>query len=360
MAILDRDRHPARFNIVTSVISGLSLAAIMAVARAWAPFGGIPSWSLVAVTGVAITLAVLARWRPWRRRPTCFFLVSAFSQKHWLVGLTENLNRALERRGIAMVLMIPEREYFAECQTHLLRQILARRSDYIGGFVVPAQVDRGRADLISFCESLRLPVVLLDVEPFDDERSYPDNAVFVGYDPAAIGETAADWVLNHLVATADPDPTVLVIGDREQQGRQQRFIEVMRHRAPDVRVIPESDGQADRVRTKGIARRHLEQLRYDNQRLSVIFCTNDEMALGAVDALLANGSSDTEKVAVIGVNGSPEAVALIDTGHSHFRATVIQDSDSLARIATELLVKMRSGERAAKRHMLRPDLNTGR
>lgn len=114
-----------------------------------------------------------------------------------------------------------------------------------------------------------------------------------------------------------------------------------------------------RIRASVVARRYLEQFRIAGQTLRVIFCTNDEIALGATDVLLADGSATASKVAVVGVDGTPEARALIDTGHSPLRATVVQDSYRIAEIATNLLEKMLNGENFAKRNHLRPELYTG-
>jgi ABC-type sugar transport system substrate-binding protein len=44
-----------------------------------------------------------------------------------------------------------------------------------------------------------------------------------------------------------------------------------------------------------------------------IFCTNDEMALGAVDALRIADIGNDGSVVVVGVDGTPEAKALIDS-----------------------------------------------
>ena len=68
-----------------------------------------------------------------------------------------------------------------------------------------------------------------------------------------------------------------------------------------------------------------------------VFCTNDEMALGAVDALRATDSPGT---VVIGVDGIAEARTLIDSGTSPLRATVVQDCDRLAESAVNALERM--------------------
>ncbi len=55
---------------------------------------------------------------------------------------------------------------------------------------------------------------------------------------------------------------------------------------------------------------------------------------------------------VIGVDGIVEARALIDSGQSPLRATVVQDTDRLTGNVVDLLLKMRRGEKVKKRTIL--------
>lgn len=105
-----------------------------------------------------------------------------------------------------------------------------------------------------------------------------------------------------------------------------------------------------RSRAYDTVRAHIRQLA-PGQRLDAIFCTNDEMALGAVDALLSP-SPATEATLVVGVDGVQEAKALIDTAQSPLRATVVQDSHRLACAAVDLLEKMQRNRPVPKRTIL--------
>jgi ribose transport system substrate-binding protein len=85
--------------------------------------------------------------------------------------------------------------------------------------------------------------------------------------------------------------------------------------------------------------------------MCAIFCTNDEMALGAVDAL-SSPSLATQATVVVGIDGVLEARALIDTGTSPLKATVVQDTHRLAMSITDLLDKMHHGRAVPKRTIL--------
>jgi ribose transport system substrate-binding protein len=353
MGFLERDDHPMRFAVATSVISGLTVTTIVSAAGAATQKGlftvRIPLWSLIVATVVitCLTMVILSLHRRTPRQ--AFLVVHAFSETHWISELTHNTHRALDRCGRDMVLKIPDKDFSEAGQTHHLRSILSRRDQYVGGLVVPLEFEHTKHDLKGFCTEFSRPVVLMDIDLFGDERNYPANTSFVGYDAAQIGERAADWVVGELATMGENAPVVMVIGARGQRERQQRFVEVIKVKLPRSRVILDDDGSFARMRARRITVRHLRELRTENRVPTIIFCTNDEMALGAVDALLAEGATTT---IVVGVDGTPEAKALIDNGQSPLRATVVQDAYRVSEIAVDLLERMLRGDHVLTRTLL--------
>jgi ABC-type sugar transport system substrate-binding protein len=360
MRFLDRDEHPMRFAVITSVTSGLTVTAFLGVLGVVTRTGlltwPIPLWSLIASVVAMMCLAVIVVVRRGQGTRRVFLVVHAFSQKHWVSELIHDAHRALDRRVTDMVLKIPDKDYSATGQSHHLRSILAQRDQFIGGLVVPVEFERTRHELVRFCEKFVRPVVMMDVEPFGDERDYPPNTAFVGYDAGGLGECAAGWVVSQLAVAGECEPIILVVGSRGQRKRQQRFVEVIKNKAPTARVIVHDDGEFARMRARRVVGRCLRELRGEGRVPTVIFCTNDEMALGAVDALLFEGSATP---IVVGVDGTPEATALIDTGQSPLRATVVQDAYLVSETAVDLLERLLKGEHVAIRTLLQGKLYTG-
>jgi ribose transport system substrate-binding protein len=352
MALLDRDRMPVRFTLVTSVTSGLILAAILGVLRLGIAPGTTLMWFALTLVGSAavswVAASTLLRIRKQSKR--AFLITSAFNQKYYLAALVQRLHSALDRNGIDLVLKVPDRDqdYDASAQSHHLSRVLDRHHDYIGGIIVASEMHRLREDLTTFCRRSRLPVVFTDVEPFDNESEYPENTAFVGYDTGELGELAGRWLAKHL--QGQDSPHVLIIASHEHNARQQRCEQTLRSALPDITITIDDECEFKRSSSYKAVRAHLRQLR-PHQRLDAIFCTNDEMALGAVDALSPPAPA-TQATVVVGVDGVLEATALIDTADNPLRATIVQDIDRLAGAAVDILEKMHRGRTIPKRTIL--------
>ncbi|GAB1510316.1 sugar ABC transporter substrate-binding protein [Actinophytocola sp. KF-1] len=357
MTWLDRDRTPALFAIGTSVVSGLISLAIGKFMTD-APRNVLVVW-VVAVVGtvVLVVLAgiqVIRRARKRARR--VFLIVSAFDQKYYVAEFVRQLTNALDRANIDLVLKVPDRDSDASAQAHLLERVLERKHDYMGGVIFAGEVDILRDDLAMFCRKSRLPVVFTDLEPFPEDE-YPENSVYVGYDTAELGRQAGWWLVNHLRGFRRP--RVLIIASREHASRQEECARILRAELKGVEVVIDDTCDFMRSRARDAVLRHVKNLR-PQQCLHAIFCTDDEMGLGVLEAL-KTPSPLTASTVVIGIDGVVEARSLIDSGTSPFTASVVQNTHQLALGILDSLVKMHRGRPLPKRRVLKASIyETGR
>jgi ribose transport system substrate-binding protein len=358
---LDSQAHLVRSKRAILVVKGLVVAAITAgasqlLSNLFLTYQ-VPLW-LILLSGVIGFFVGGATLCP-RRKDQCsgqndqvFFILCAFTEKRWVAGLVQDIHNSLDRRGFDLVLKIPERDYVHYGQVRHLQNLSERRDRYVGGIVSPAEPELLRNDLKSFCVSMGCPVIFVDIDPFDAAEDYPANTAFVGYAPESIGRCAADYVGEHARRSQLSAPGVLVIGSKLHIGRQKEFVKRLRSRIPDADFIIDDDGGFNRARAREIA---CENLRSEEHVVpNYIFCTNDEMALGAVDALGIMGFENDGSVTVVGVDGIPEARALIDSQNTPLRATVVQDSCRMAEIATDLLDRAIRGKHIEKYNYLDP------
>jgi ABC-type sugar transport system substrate-binding protein len=322
------------------VVSGLIVAGVLKAVNSGIANGVVILWFALATVGagaVAWVTGILLRRR--KRSTRAFLMTSAFSNKYYLADFVQRVNMALDRNDIELVLKVPDRDYDAGEQSHNLDRLAARHREYLGGIVIASEMNRLREDLVAFCRNTRLPVVFTDLEPFDRPEDYPANTAFVGYDTGELGELAGQWLVRHLRDVDDPH--VLIIASEDHKARQQRCEQALRAARSDVRITVKDRCAFSRTRAYDAVRAHVRDLDA-GEHLDAVFCTSDEMALGTVDALTPT-SSATRTTAVIGIDGILEAKALIDSGQSPLRATVVQDAHRLANSVVDVLLKMHQG-----------------
>ncbi|MFG1780513.1 substrate-binding domain-containing protein [Micromonospora sp. NPDC049051] len=333
-----------------SLVSGLILAIGGKVYASWAATTWATSVWLVfsAIVAAGGTAFAVTRYRQHSGRRQVFLLVSAFVQKHWVAELLENLIRALDRHGVDLVLKIPPHEYGGHGQLQQLAELRKNSRSFLGGFVMAADCAVNHVEFERFCRSLRIPIVFVDSSPFEHVREYPANVAFVGCDDAEIGTRSAECVAKILKDREFLCPNVLVVASSEHSDRQNSFAARLRAEVASVEITINDQGRFDRGRAAGIVGQTLQETHRKGGTVHVVFCTNDEMALGAVDAVQkrAAAGEDVGDLVIVGVDGTREAIATIDAGGTWFRSTVLQDSGRVAEAAVSTLLKLWAHEPA--------------
>lgn len=341
---LDQVKHPMRFAVAASTVSGLLVVVLTTAAermlRSRIYWNSFLPWILALGWALCALLLMLRARRPERHPRRVFLIVAAFTQKHWVAQLIRDLHENLERRGFDLVLKVPDRDYSGAGQLRLLEGILPRRRDYAGGFIMVNEADDIRADLDRFCRAAGMPIVFVDAEPFETENEYPPGTAFVGCDDGEIGVVAARWVASKLRRERIRRPVILVIHGVRYHKREHMFQKLLESEIPGVQLIGDC-ARFDRAQAREVARTHLRRTEAAGGKLHAVFCTNDEMALGVSDALLhVSNLPWVRDTVVAGVDGTRDARAQIEAGPGPLRATVVQDSSKVAEAAVGLMEKM--------------------
>ena len=173
-----------------------------------------------------------------------------------------------------------------------------------------------------------IPVILID-----SNKDFAPKKAFVGTDNAAGGKAAGDYIATTVGANAGD--TVLIIrgqaGDAVHNLRQQGAEDVLKAAGVTVIVQP-----ADSDRAKGQA--VMENVLQANPTLKAVFATNDEMALGALQAAKQAGKT----IPIIGFDANPDA--LTSVGEGGLAGSVAQFPKAIGKMGVETAVKVRAGE----------------
>lgn len=154
--------------------------------------------------------------------------------------------------------------------------------------------------------------------------------------PRAIenGELAAEWIAEQLNGEGQ---VAVIVGMPKAFAARQRtagFNNYMEANAPGIEVVAEQNADWDRLKAKDLAATWITQ--YPD--LKAIFCNNDTMALGAVEAVKEAGVD----ILVVGVDGISEAYESIRNGE--LDATVDSFPLYKGQIAVEMTIRALAGQ----------------
>ncbi|WP_271812474.1 galactose ABC transporter substrate-binding protein [Clostridium beijerinckii] len=207
-------------------------------------------------------------------------------------------------------------------------------------------------EVINRIKEKGIPVILFNREPLnmEDVKSY-NKAFFVGTDASQAGILQGQILINMWKSNKNMDNNgnnimeyVMLMGERDN-------IEAV-ERTKYVILTINSDGiktQELALRVAGwnrnTARSMIEALylKY-GKNIEAIISNNDEMAIGAIEALQKYGynKGDSAKIIpVVGVDGIPEALELINQGI--MTGSVLQDAQAMAEATYKMGMNLVAG-----------------
>ncbi|QQO10586.1 sugar ABC transporter substrate-binding protein [Breznakiella homolactica] len=157
---------------------------------------------------------------------------------------------------------------------------------------------------------------------------------FVGPKADQNGELAADWIGKKLNGQGE---VAIVIGMPKAFAARQRtqgFENWMTDHYPGIKVVAKQNADWDRNRARELASTWIKNF----PNLKAIFCNNDGMALGVVEAVRESGKD----ILVVGVDGIGEAYDSIRKGH--LDATIDSFPYYKAQIALECGLRILGGQ----------------
>lgn len=156
------------------------------------------------------------------------------------------------------------------------------------------------------------------------------------------GELAAEWVAKKL-GKDQPAEVAVVVGmpkESAARSRTQGFKEWFEKNSPNIKVVDTQNADWDRMKAKDVV--DIWMKKYPN--LKAIYCNNDTMAMGAVEAVKAAGKLG--KVLVVGNDGTSEAYASIKKGE--LAATVDIFPHFGGRISVDIALRLLGGQTVPK------------
>lgn len=240
--------------------------------------------------------------------------------------------RAEELPGVELTLV--EAGNDAARQLEQIDQLLENGVDALIVCIVEAA--SGPA-VIEAAKTARVPLVFVNFNPFY-QKVIPAGCYVVSSNSFMEGVRGMDYVGKRLEGRGN---IVILRGTPDHEstiGRSDGIWMIVRDRYPNMTVLAEEDADYDREEGRAAMERLI--LAHGN-RIDAVVSHNDEMAIGAVQALKAHGMKDW--VIVVGVDGTAEGLASIASGGMD--ATAYQDQVAQGAGSVNLALKVLAGEK---------------
>lgn len=232
-------------------------------------------------------------------------------------------------------------------QTNQIQNFITQQYDVLILNLVQAS---SAPDVTDMCHAAGIPVVYINREPdvAEEERWAAEGiaATYVGCDArqsgtyqgeeiletATKGDINGDGVVSYIMIQGDPENV-------DAQYRTEFSVKALTDAGMEVEELLIQRGDWDQAKAQQIAQDALTQF---GDQIEVVFCNNDAMALGALQAIEAAGRTVNEDIYLVGVDALTEAVQNVIDGKQ--TGTVFNDHFSQAQSAGDIAVQMLAGE----------------
>ena len=187
-----------------------------------------------------------------------------------------------------------------------------------------------------------IPLVYVNREPINVD-TLPDNQAFVASDERESGTLEAKEICRLLKEKGKGEGAniIVLMGQLSNQAAQQRTADVHDVIATDdckfMKIVEEQTGNWDRTEGADLMTNFLSS----GVKFDAVVSNNDEMAIGAIQALKAAGTP-RDSYLVGGVDATQDALAAMAAGD--LDVTVFQDAAGQAQGALDAALKLAKGE----------------
>ncbi|RGY97798.1 substrate-binding domain-containing protein [Clostridium sp. AM58-1XD] len=200
------------------------------------------------------------------------------------------------------------------------------------------------------CAEAGIPVVYINREPEPErEQAWVDEgikATYVGADARQSGTFQGEEIAElENKGDADGDGVVryvMVQGDPENvdaQYRTEKSIEALEAAGVETEELVKMRGDWDQTRGQEITANALSQF---GDKIDVVFCNNDAMALGALQAIEAAGRTVNKDIYLVGVDALVECVE--NVMNDKMTGTVFNDYFGQAHSAADIALDFVNGK----------------
>lgn len=182
------------------------------------------------------------------------------------------------------------------------------------------------APLVEKANEANIPVICVD-----RGTDSGDIVSFIASNNVEGGKMAGEFILEQVGENAEVIQLEGIPGASSTRERGEGFSEATNGK---INLVASQTANFDRAEGMSV----MENLLQAHADVKAVFCQNDEMALGASEAIKASGKD----IVVVGFDGNDDAISAVEDGS--MSATVAQKPKEMGKLAIETAIKYLKGE----------------
>jgi ABC-type sugar transport system substrate-binding protein len=257
------------------------------------------------------------------------------AESAWRTANTESMKVEAAKRGVDF--KFADGQGKQENQIRAVRSFIAQGVDAI---IIAPIVETGWDPVLREAKAAKIPVLITDrTVQTADESLY---AAFLGSDFAEEGRMAADWLAKKTGGKARILELQGTPGSAPANERRRAFGEAIA-KYPDMKIVDSQSGDFRRSGGKEVMEAFLKK---HGKAFDVVYAHNDDMALGALQAIEEAGLKPGKDVILVSIDGLKEAIQAIVDGKLN---CTVECNPLFGPPAFDLIEKILAGEAVDKK-----------
>lgn len=287
------------------------------------------------LAGTALIAAAVASYAEEKKKITVGFSQIG-AESGWRTANTASVKDEAKKRGIE--LKFADAQQKQENQIKAIRSFIAQKVDVIAFSPV---VETGWEPVLKEAKKAGIPVVLSDrAVEVSDQSLYK---CFIGSDFVEEGRRAAKWLAEKTGGKAQIAELVGTPGAAPAIDRKKGFEEVIA-KYPDMKIIKSQSGDFTRAKGKEVMEAFLKSP--EGKNINVLFAHNDDMALGAIQAMEEAGKKPGKDIIIVSIDGVKGAFEAMVAGKLN---CTVECNPLIGPQLFDLIEKVAAGKAVPKR-----------
>jgi galactofuranose transport system substrate-binding protein len=291
---------------------------------------------------LSVTLAASFLCGCKKKKGTVIGFSQIGAESEWRTAETKSMKSEAEKRGIT--LKFSDAQQKQENQIQALRAFVAQGVDAI---ILAPTVETGWEPVLREVKQAGIPVVLVDrgIE-VSDESLY---TTLIASDFIEEGRMAAEWLAKKTNGKANIVQLEGTTGSAPANDRKKGFEEGIA-KYPDMKIIASQGGDFKRANGKEVME---ALLKAHPNSITAVYGHNDDMAIGAIQAIKESGLKPGQDILVVSIDGIKDAFKAMVDGELN---CTVECNPLLGPAAFDAVEKVLKGEKLPKKTVVKDSI----